>query len=242
LRGKFKGVALTITLTSLLLTFAVGSTNVTPTSTTYEYDPWADINEDGKIDIWDVAYTARLFGTSGNVTKNVYIVGGTINVTFPPKPLQTYRETVKITVLPAGALTTYSESERELVGGVWLSRIQSTLPPATFVFTFNPKGELLNVTDLWITILVNTQMYHWNASFEITLNNATVEIVTSHFLSYYITTAISLRLSSLAREIVQGINRLEIKGSAWELPKLEGSSAGLLAHGIDLFITYEYQA
>ncbi len=42
--------------------------------TTSQYDPWADINEDGKIDIKDVAYTAKLFGTSGNPEKNVTIV------------------------------------------------------------------------------------------------------------------------------------------------------------------------
>lgn len=30
-----------------------------------EYDPWADINDDGKINMYDIGYTARLFGTSG---------------------------------------------------------------------------------------------------------------------------------------------------------------------------------
>ncbi len=43
--------------------------------TTSQYDPWADINEDGKIDIYDVAYTARAFGTSGDPAKNVTIAG-----------------------------------------------------------------------------------------------------------------------------------------------------------------------
>ena len=30
-----------------------------------EYDPWADLNDDGKIDIWDIAYAARMFGATG---------------------------------------------------------------------------------------------------------------------------------------------------------------------------------
>lgn len=30
-----------------------------------EYDPWTDINDDGKIDIIDIATVARLFGTTG---------------------------------------------------------------------------------------------------------------------------------------------------------------------------------
>jgi hypothetical protein len=43
--------------------------------TSMSYDPWADINDDGKIDIKDVAYTARLSGTSGDPTKPVVITG-----------------------------------------------------------------------------------------------------------------------------------------------------------------------
>jgi hypothetical protein len=38
-----------------------------------DYDPWADINDDGNIDMYDIGYTARAFGTSGNPTKNVTI-------------------------------------------------------------------------------------------------------------------------------------------------------------------------
>lgn len=41
--------------------------------TASQYDPWADINEDGKIDIKDIAYTAKLFGTLGDPTKNVTV-------------------------------------------------------------------------------------------------------------------------------------------------------------------------
>lgn len=32
---------------------------------TAEYDPWADMNDDGQIDIYDVAYVASEFGTTG---------------------------------------------------------------------------------------------------------------------------------------------------------------------------------
>jgi len=39
------------------------------------YDPWADINDDGEIDGWDIAYTCRLFGTTGDPTKPVIING-----------------------------------------------------------------------------------------------------------------------------------------------------------------------
>jgi hypothetical protein len=43
--------------------------------TAMPYDPWADINDDGTIDGKDVSYTARLFGTTGDPTKNVSVSG-----------------------------------------------------------------------------------------------------------------------------------------------------------------------
>ncbi|UCB59984.1 MAG: hypothetical protein JSW72_07690 [Candidatus Bathyarchaeota archaeon] len=47
--------------------------------TASQYDPWADINDDGKIDIKDVAYTAKLFGTLGDPTKNVTVTNWPIS-------------------------------------------------------------------------------------------------------------------------------------------------------------------
>jgi len=41
--------------------------------TAMPYDPWADINDDGYIDGKDVSYTARLFGSTGDPTKNVNV-------------------------------------------------------------------------------------------------------------------------------------------------------------------------
>lgn len=38
-----------------------------------EYDPWADMNEDGKIRVDDITYVALLFGANGDPTKNVVI-------------------------------------------------------------------------------------------------------------------------------------------------------------------------
>ena len=38
-----------------------------------EYDSWADINEDGKINMYDIGYTAQKFGAAGDPTKNVNV-------------------------------------------------------------------------------------------------------------------------------------------------------------------------
>ena len=39
----------------------------------FQYDPWADINDDGKINAWDIGYTCRLFGRTGDPAKTVII-------------------------------------------------------------------------------------------------------------------------------------------------------------------------
>jgi hypothetical protein len=41
-----------------------------------EYDPWADINDDGTIDIKDVSYVARLFGTDGEAINKTELLLG----------------------------------------------------------------------------------------------------------------------------------------------------------------------
>jgi hypothetical protein len=41
--------------------------------TAMPYDPWADINNDGKIDMKDIGYICRLFETYGDPTKKVII-------------------------------------------------------------------------------------------------------------------------------------------------------------------------
>jgi hypothetical protein len=48
---------------------------------TFQYDPWADINDNGKIDGTDITYICRLFGTAGdpiNKTALLYNVNATL--------------------------------------------------------------------------------------------------------------------------------------------------------------------
>lgn len=61
---KFANILIAAVL--LVSPFVVGLTSS-------QYDPWADINGDGKIDIYDVAYTARAFGSSGDPAKNITV-------------------------------------------------------------------------------------------------------------------------------------------------------------------------
>lgn len=72
-----KGVIFYVLITFCLraLMFAV-----VPIRSGNPYDPWADINEDGKINMYDIGYTAQRYGATGDSTKNV-------NVTNWPSPL-----------------------------------------------------------------------------------------------------------------------------------------------------------
>jgi hypothetical protein len=62
-------------LSTFCLTVTLFAVIPTRSQSPFTYDPWADINDDGKVDMKDIAYDARLFSTYGNPTKNVTITG-----------------------------------------------------------------------------------------------------------------------------------------------------------------------
>jgi hypothetical protein len=69
------------------------------------YDPWADINDDGKIDMYDIGHSARLFGATGDATKNVNVTN------FPTQQREPAWKVIQVTNTPDGELnlTTLSE-------------------------------------------------------------------------------------------------------------------------------------
>jgi hypothetical protein len=76
---------------------------VLPTNSSSPYDPWADINDDGKIDMRDISYDAKLFGTLGDPTKCV-------NVTNWPTCCATtiwYRTPLNNTLISSATYNTY---------------------------------------------------------------------------------------------------------------------------------------
>jgi hypothetical protein len=66
---------------AVLATFCLTATLflILPVRSTGKYDPWADINGDGKINMIDVGYIASLFGTSGDPTRNVTVTNWPTN-------------------------------------------------------------------------------------------------------------------------------------------------------------------
>jgi hypothetical protein len=79
---------------AILVTFCLTATLfiVLPTKSSpnvVDYDPMADINGDGKIDMYDIGYTAQRFGTSGDPTKNMnvmnsYFEWGSLDIIIAP--------------------------------------------------------------------------------------------------------------------------------------------------------------
>ena len=67
LRSFLAAVALTTLMLALTLAPPSGS------QLQRQYDPWADINDDGMIDTRDVSYVCSLFGKTGDPTKQVVI-------------------------------------------------------------------------------------------------------------------------------------------------------------------------
>jgi hypothetical protein len=61
---------------AVLLTFCLTTTlSMIDTTKSQEYNPWADLNGDGKIDILDVVQVTGIYATTGDPTKNVTIAG-----------------------------------------------------------------------------------------------------------------------------------------------------------------------
>jgi len=67
LRSFLAAVSLTTLMLALTLAPPSGS------QLQRQYDPWADINDDGKISMDDIIYEVKLFGTKGDPAKLVII-------------------------------------------------------------------------------------------------------------------------------------------------------------------------
>jgi hypothetical protein len=70
---NWKNYLVAVLLSSMILALAFIQNS--GSQTTFQYDPWADINDDGKIDAKDIGYTCRLFGKTGDPSKPVVIQG-----------------------------------------------------------------------------------------------------------------------------------------------------------------------
>ena len=114
-----------------------------------QYDPWKDINDDGRIDILDYQLEKTSIPSAGDPTKNVNVTNfpldgqGNLRVNVTEKPLQTYNECISIRLLDFEGDAQGTAQGIKLFNP--LSRRQE------FLFCFPPKSVFLNITDLWIS-------------------------------------------------------------------------------------------
>jgi hypothetical protein len=118
-------VLITFCLTAALFMIVPTSGGVWP------YDPWWDVNGDGKIDVQDLARVSGAFATYGDPAKNV-------NVTNWPedRPTVTSAKVQRIQILES------------LSSGVDVGLGSGSAD--SFLFVFEPIGQLVNVTGFYI--------------------------------------------------------------------------------------------
>jgi len=104
------------------------------------YDPWIDLNEDGNINLFDAVMLAGTTGTSGDPTKNVNVMN------WPEdRAPQTRKGVEKIVVFDTfsyqsnGYGITIDWQAYDSTKGCW--------------FEFEPMGELVNVTEIYVNVI-----------------------------------------------------------------------------------------
>lgn len=215
---------LTFCLTALLFM-------VIPTKSqeTGEYDPWSDINGDGKIDILDVVSMTRIYATSGDPTRNMNITNfpldeyGNLRVS-EQKTLQTYKDVVEIAVFDKDTRITNAYEVGVLGYNFHV------------YFPFAPKTNFLNVTALEFTMTCaqddnsNWKNINYNISFnEIQIAQDYVQQPPGNVLAYKTRLYSDSNVTSL---IKPGINSI----------KLDFGSELVQMWRITVLIEYQYKA
>ena len=140
-KGMIIAVLITFCLTATL--FMVIPTN--SSSGPRDYNPWYDVNNDGKIDVKDIYGVSMKYGTTAteDSTRNV-------NVTNWPqdRPLSIKKAIEKIVIVETfsgGAGNGFGLSLGKGSGG--------DISIARLLYNFEPKGNLINVTDVYVNYI-----------------------------------------------------------------------------------------
>lgn len=126
--------------------FLVGITASAP------YEPWYDLDENGKIDIFDIVRMVGTYGTTGDPGKNVNVTNfpldeqGNLLVSIAEKTLTLHTEAVEIAVV-----TTEISGA---AGGPGILLLNDTW--TTFPYVFNPREQLVSVDFAVIEVVYNS--------------------------------------------------------------------------------------
>ena len=201
-----------------------------------DYDPWLDHDEDGDIDTDDLYLLAGEYGGLGDPTKNVNVTNfpldddGNLKVSVQETALQTYKDAVEITALDWSAVHVLGYDV-----GVYVWNLESCVIP----FVFSPQGkQLVNVTDIWITITQTHGNSYQTIYFNITINDNTT-ITTEPFRNSVgwspMINAIHIENTDIYNLIHPGVNTLEFH-------EVQGDRNDVTFYRIIVLIEYEYEA
>jgi hypothetical protein len=180
-----KDVILTV-LATFCLTVTLFS--LVPVRSSLPYDPWTDIDENGKIDMKDIGNVAAQFGTTGDPTKNVNVMN------WPQPPLVNDPTFVNLTWNPTGFVysmeglffSTFGYSRMSIFitptntsSGDWGSKLL-TIRISTFRWFAEPTTSISAGHSEESIDDYNTTMFHYTSSFMVTNPSEAREIGRAH--------------------------------------------------------------
>lgn len=232
-----------------LLTFCLAAVMFTAIPTrsqgTLEYDPWKDINDDGKLDILDIVQISSQYGAQGLSPKSLNITNwpldenGCLRVSTDGGSLRSGNDSERILVFSTEAQ--YFYEVWGYLGGVKLSN------ESKYAFSFNPIGSSYNVTGIYISIVVFADRDSCHISEQgpptrlwVTINGQTEyqEIATEVNLNHLTTLCIAISSNELVESMRQGINSLQIAVQSYCDYHLDWHDDR--SYELALFVEYEY--
>ena len=167
---KKKYIIMALGIVSALLV-SLFVTNVLLAQSSGEYDPWIDTNEDGIIDVNDLASMGQTYGTSGDPTKNV-------NVTNWPVEPKLFQDTLALkphtfgTIPPRYALI--SETEAYLPDSDVLDRRAAVVSTSyvevynrTFIYNDIPtyQYQILGMPTIYLPVNISSSSMDFYMTF-----------------------------------------------------------------------------
>lgn len=219
-----------------------------------EYNPWADGDGNGKIDIFDVVYVASKYNTNGCATKTLNITNWPVYF-YPPYPSE-----MNITNWPLdgeGKLKINLDNPLVPDSGVtaieisaldWTARLNTAVEYGiringagnlTLPFVFNPIGKEFNITDIWVKTVFSFKTAPTSGTYQITFNRLGI----SSSGTIYGYSGASEQVYEKATQVPnatvihRGINILDIYD-----PAFSGGGEYIMFHKVDIYIEYEYSA
>jgi len=228
---------LTLTLFTILPTHSSSST------ATLEYDPWEDIDGDGKITLYDAVSLLNSYGAEGDPTRNVTVTNfpldeyGNLRISLFgifPSP---HNYSQKITVFSTQANLPGSPNDYYF-GGTKLD------PNSMFAFSFEPLGTPFNITEIYVSLVMFADRGSTISELSptrvwVTINGQTEYHESDCAVDIKFLTVLSIKMtnSSLTGNICSGVNTMQVTAQSWRENALTWMED--VAYEISVLIAYQ---